>query len=59
MYVSYSYELCVVLLVVLSEIRNVLEVVGVYVTVCSCYIRLYIVIEFYDFESPAFLCKLP
>ena len=56
--ISYSYEVSAVLIIVLIEIWNVLEVVSIYITFCCCYVRLYIIVEFYYFEGPAFFRKV-
>ena len=57
MYISYSNEVRSVFLVVLVKIRNVLEVVRIYISVCCSNVRLYIVIEFDYFERPSVLCQ--
>ena len=57
MYVSYSNEVCAILLVVLIKVRYMLEIVCVYIAVCSSYVRLYIVIELDDFECPSLGCQ--
>ena len=57
MNVCSNYEVGSVLLIISFEVRNVLEVVSVYIAVNCGRVLCYIVIVYLDLEIPAFLCE--